>query len=133
MFADFTPPLAWKCDGEDEVDVSSHSDSGGAFRRGRGVVGDVVGDEAVEEGPEADGGGLRSLRMKSPFVVCGGGGGSSFVGLGEREEMLVRSLLMGGVYVGVEVLPRKRRTPFIVRGNCDVLAQLRAECESQWV
>lgn len=114
------------------MDVSSHSDGGGAFRRGRGV--DVVGEEAVDEGPETDGSGLRSLRTKSPFVVCGGGGGSSFVGLGEREEMLVRSLLTGGVYVGVEVLPRKRRTPFIVRvdvGCDDVLAQLRAEYESQ--
>ena len=70
------------------------------------------------------------MRIKSPFVlVCGGGGGSSFVGLDERDEMLVRSLLVGGVDVGVDVvLPRKRRTPFIVKGGVrcdDVLAQLR--------
>jgi hypothetical protein len=32
--------------------------------------------------------------------------------------MLVRSLLTGGVDVGAEALPRKRRTPFIVRGGC---------------
>ena len=120
------------------MDVSSHSDGGGAFRRGRGVDGDVAGEETVDEGPETDSGGLRSLRMKSPCVLCGGGGGgSSFVGLGEREEMLVRSLLTGGVYGGMEVLPRKRRTPFIVRGDVgcdDVLAELRPEYESRlWV
>jgi hypothetical protein len=117
----------------DGVDISSHSDNGGTFRRGRGVDGDVVGEDAVDEGPEMDdGGGLRSLRIKSPLVVCDGGGGSSFVGLDEREEMLVRSLLVGDVEVGVDVavvvLPRKRRTPFIVKGDmrCGVLAQ-RAE------
>jgi hypothetical protein len=132
VFTGFAPSPAWICVGVDGVDISSHSDNGGAFRRGRGVDGDVVGEDAVDEGPETDGGGLRSLRIKSPLVVCGGGGGSSFVGLDEREEMLVRSLLVGGVEVGVDVvvvLPRKRRTPFIVKGDMrcdDVLAQ-RAE------
>ena len=48
------------------------------------------------------------MRMKSPLVKpAEGGGGSSFVGLGERE--------VPGSLVTAEVgLPRKRRTPFIV-------------------
>ena len=72
-----------------------------------------MGEDAVEEGPETDGGCLRSLRIKRPFVVGSGGGGSSLVGLDERDEMLVRLL------AGVEVvaLPRKRRTPFMLMGN----------------
>lgn len=110
MLAGFTP-LAWPSGGGD---VSSNS-GGGAFRRGEGV--DVVGEDAVEEGPETDGGCLRSLRIKSPFVVGSGGGGNSLVGLDERDEMLVRSLL-AGVEIGVVVaLPRKRRTPFMLMGN----------------
>jgi len=103
--------LAWLGGGGD---VSSNS-GGGTFRRGGGV--DVVGEDAVDEGPETDGGGLRSLRIKRPFVEGSGGGGNSLVGLDERDEMLVRSLL-AGIEVGVEVaLPRKRRTPFILMGD----------------
>lgn len=108
MLAGFTL-LAWLGGGGD--DVSSNS-GGGVFRRGGGV--DVVGEEAVDEGPETGGGGLRSLRIKRPFVVGSGGGGNSLVGLDERDEMLVRSL-PPGVEIGVEVaLPRKRRTPFML-------------------
>lgn len=71
-----------------------------------------MGEEAVDEGPETGGGGLRSLRIKRPFVVGSGGGGNSLVGLDERDEMLVRSLPAG---VEIEVaLPRKRRTPFML-------------------
>lgn len=75
-----------------------------------------MGEDAVEEGPETDGGCLRSLRIKRPFVVGSGGGGSSLVGLDERDEMLVR--LLAGVEIGAVVaLPRKRRTPFMLMGN----------------
>lgn len=96
----------------DGEEGSSHS-LGGTFRRVGGV--DVVGEEVVDEGPEMDGGGLRSLRIKRPFVVDGGGSGSSFVGLGEREGMLIRSLLAGMEVEAEVVLPRNRRTPFIMR------------------
>lgn len=79
-------------------------------------------------GSDTSGGGLRSLRMKSALVTGVGGGGNSLVGLDEREEMLLRSLV-GGVGVDVEEilgLMRKRRTPFMLIGTCtknDVLAQ----------
>jgi hypothetical protein len=80
--------------------------SGGAFLRNGVVV--VVGEEVVDEGPEM-GGGLRSLRMKRALVLFEGGSGNSFVGLGEREEVLAWSLV-----IGVEVaFARKRRMPFI--------------------
>ena len=68
---------------------------------------------------ERSGGGLRSLRIKRALVMGVGGGGSSLVGLDEREEMLLRSLV-GGVEVDVEGivgLTRKRRTPFILKGT----------------
>jgi len=68
---------------------------------------------------DTSGGGLRSLRMKRPLVTGFGGGGSSLDGLDEREEMLLRSLV-GGVEVDVEGvlgLMRKRRTPFMLRGD----------------
>ena len=71
-----------------------------------------MGEDAVEEGPETDGGYLRPLRIKSPFVVGSGSGGNSLVGLDERDEMLVRSLL-AGVEIGVVVASRrKRRMPW---------------------
>lgn len=75
------------------------------------------------------GGGLRSLRIKRALVMgVVGGGGSSLVGLDDREEMLLRSLV-GGVEVDVEGilgLMRNRRTPFMLKGTCaknDVLAR----------
>ena len=70
-----------------------------------------MGEGGVEEGPATGGGGLRSLRIKSPLVVkpAEGGGGRSLVGLGERE-VPARSLVIAEVG-----LPKKRRTPFILR------------------
>ena len=86
---------------------SSHS-GGGTLRRSGGVV--VVGEEFVDEGPATGNGGLRSLRIRSPFVKpAEGGGGSSLVGLGERE-VPGRSLMT----VDEAFVPRKRRTPFIL-------------------
>lgn len=68
---------------------------------------------------DTSGGGLRSLRIKRALVTGVGGGGSSLVGLDEREEMLLRSLV-GGVEVDAEGigLMRNRRTPFILMGAC---------------
>ena len=71
-------------------------------------------------GSDTSGGGLRSLRIKRALVTGVGGGGSSLVGLDEREEVLLRSLV-GGVEVDVEGilgLMRNRRTPFILMGAC---------------
>lgn len=63
------------------------------------------------------------MRIKRALVT-GGEGGSSFVGLDEREDVLT----LTGVGVGVDVtLPRRRRTPFILEGMRDdvyVLAEL---------
>ena len=66
---------------------------------------------------ETSGGGLRSLRIKRALVTGVGGGGSSLVGLEEREERLVRSLV-GGEDDVEEGLERKRRTPFMLMGTC---------------
>lgn len=83
--------------------------------------------EVVDSGPETSGGGgLRSLRMKRALVTGVGGGGSSLVGLGEREERLVRSLVGGEDDDDDDAgLERKRRTPFMLMGTGknDVLAQ----------
>ncbi len=86
----------------------SSNSGGGILRRSGGVV--VVGEEFVDEGPATGGGGLRSLRIKRPLVLkpAGGGGGSSLIGLGERE-VPGRSLVTTDVG-----LPRNRRTPFIL-------------------
>jgi hypothetical protein len=65
---------------------------------------------------DTSGGGLR---IKRALVTGVGGGGSSFDGLDEREEMLVRSLV-GGVEKdvdGILGLVRKRRTPFMLIGD----------------
>ncbi len=86
----------------------------------------------LDSGSDTSGGGLRSLRIKRALVTGVGGDGSSLVGLGEREEMPLRSLV-GGVEVDVEGrlgLMRKRRTPFMLMGTCtknDGLAQLTAQ------
>jgi len=83
--------------------------------------------DGLTSGSDTSGGGLRSLRMKRALVTGVGGCGSSLVGLDEREEMLLRSLV-GGVEVDVEGilgLMRKRRTPFMLMGTGtknDVLA-----------
>jgi hypothetical protein len=111
-------PFVWECDSGKGVSCNS---GGGGFRR-RGAV-DVVETEVVDvlgSVTDTSGGGLRSLRIKRALVTgVVGGGGSSLVGLDEREEMLLRSLV-GGVEMDVEGrvgLVRKRRTPFMLIGE----------------
>ncbi len=97
---------------------SSNSGGGGGFRRWGGV--DVVDRDVVgwlDSGSDTCGGGLRSLRIKRALVAEDGGGGSSLVGLDEREEMLLLRSLVGGVEAD-EGLMRKRRTPFMLKGTC---------------